>query len=80
MVLSAEFKKNLILAMILPYTYGNIHDEQPVTGTTVWPDISAVAVFLLDEESHALFTVISSPWCFTPCSKDLTPSTTLATK
>ena len=42
MVLSAEFKKNLILAMILPYTYGNIRDEQPVTGTTVWPDISAV--------------------------------------
>ena len=71
MVLSAEFKKNLILAMILPYTYGNIRDEQPVTGTTVWPDISAVAVFLLDEESHALFTVISSPCCFTPLLEGL---------
>ena len=71
MVLSAASKKNLILAMILPYTYGNIRDEQPVTGTTVWPDISAVAVFLLDEESHALFTVIRSPCRFTPLLEGL---------
>ena len=71
MVLSAASKKNLILAMILAYTYGNIRDEQPVTGTTVWPDISAVAVFLLDEESHALSTVIRSPCRFTPLLEGL---------
>ena len=75
---SLPFHQRVALLGVLEES-GACHDELPVTGTTVCPDVSAVAVFLLDEESHALFTVISSQCRFTPSSKDLTPSTTLAT-